>query len=34
MNIWGGLAFCHLRGAQLALVRRAVLCTGGGLTFG
>ncbi|MCI74255.1 hypothetical protein A2U01_0095519, partial [Trifolium medium] len=23
--------FCHLRGAQLALARRAALCAGGGL---
>ncbi|MCI74863.1 hypothetical protein A2U01_0096127, partial [Trifolium medium] len=23
-NSWGGLVFCHLRSAQLALARRAV----------
>ncbi|MCI82627.1 hypothetical protein A2U01_0103901, partial [Trifolium medium] len=30
----GGLAFCHLRGAQLALARRAVHMCLGGETFG
>ncbi|MCI32031.1 hypothetical protein A2U01_0053243, partial [Trifolium medium] len=30
---WGGLAFCHLRDAQLVLARCAVLCAKGGLIF-
>ncbi|MCI79848.1 hypothetical protein A2U01_0101119 [Trifolium medium] len=27
---WGGLAFCHLRGAQLALALRTVPCARAG----